>query len=155
MTSGASNYAWDFGDNTTSSEVNPTHIFAANGSSYEVTLVATSSFGCSSSLSLTIGYEEGLIYYVPNSFTPDGDQFNQVFLPIFSSGLDSESYRLRIYNRWGEIIFESHDVQEGWDGTYPYDNGVVQDGIYTWRIDFKLKNNDEQKLITGHLNVLR
>lgn len=155
MTSGASNYAWDFGDNATSLEVNPTHIFAANGTSYEVTLVATSSFGCSSSFSLTIGYEEGLIYYVPNSFTPDGDQFNQVFLPIFSSGLDSENYRLRIYNRWGEIIFESHDVQEGWDGTYPYDNGVVQDGIYTWRIDFKLKNNDEQKLITGHLNVLR
>lgn len=155
MTSGASNYAWDFGDNTTSSEVNPTHIFAANGTSYEVTLVATSPFGCSSSYSLTIGYEEGLIYYVPNSFTPDGDQFNQVFLPIFSSGLDSESYHLSIYNRWGELIFESHDVQEGWDGTYPYDNGVVQDGIYTWRIDFKLKKNDEQKIITGHLNVLR
>jgi gliding motility-associated-like protein len=152
---GAATYAWDFGDNTTSSLLNPSHVYAANGASYEVTLVSTSSFGCTSSYSLTIGYEEGLIYYVPNSFTPDGNQFNQVFLPIFSSGIDPASYHLHIYNRWGELIFESRDVNEGWDGTYPYDNGVVQDGIYTWRIDFKLKKNDEQRVITGHLNLLK
>ena len=155
MSTGATSYAWDFDDNTTSSLFNPTHTFAANGSSYDVTLVSTSSFGCTSSYSLTIGYEEGLIYYVPNSFTPDGDQFNQVFLPIFSLGIDQSSYQLSIYNRWGELIFESNDLQVGWDGTYPYDNGVVQDGIYTWRIEFKLKNNDERMVLTGHLNVLR
>lgn len=155
MSTGAVSYAWDFDDNTTSSLFNPVHIFAANGSSYDVTLVSTSSFGCTSSYSLTIGYEDGLIYYVPNSFTPDGDQFNQVFLPIFSLGIDVSSYQFSIYNRWGELIFESNDLQVGWDGTYPYDNGVVQDGIYTWLIDFKLKENDKRMVLTGHLNVLR
>jgi gliding motility-associated-like protein len=155
MSTGAVSYAWDFDDNTTSSLFNPVHIFAANGSSYDVTLVSTSSFGCTSSYSLTISYEEGLIYYVPNSFTPDGDQFNQVFLPIFSLGIDVSSYQFSIYNRWGELIFESNDLQVGWDGTYPYDNGVVQDGIYTWLIDFKLKENDNRIVLTGHLNVLR
>jgi gliding motility-associated-like protein len=155
LSSGAASYYWDFGDNTSATVANPAHLYAANGSTYEVTLVSTSAFGCTSSYSLTIAYEEGIIYYVPNSFTPDGDQFNQVFLPVFSSGLDPQSYQLQIFNRWGELLFESHDVQEGWDGTYPYDNGVAPDGIYTWRINFNLKSSNEPKVLTGHLNVLR
>jgi gliding motility-associated-like protein len=155
LSSGAASYYWDFGDNTSATVANPSHLYAANGSTYEVTLVSTSAFGCTSSYSLSIAYEEGMIYYVPNSFTPDGDQFNQVFLPVFSSGLDPQSYQLQIFNRWGELIFESHDLQEGWDGTYPFDNGVAQDGIYTWRINFNVKSSNEPKVLTGHLNVLR
>lgn len=155
MSAGAASYIWDFGDNTSSTLMNPTHLFAANGSSYDITLVSTSALGCSSSYTLTIGYEEDLVYYVPNSFTPDGDQFNQVFTPVFAAGIDPLSYQLQIFNRWGELIFESNDLQMGWDGTYPFDNAVAQDGIYTWRIKFNLKSNNEQKVLTGHLNLLR
>ncbi len=80
---------------------------------------------------------------------------NQVFLTVFSSGLDPQSYQLQISNRWGELIFNLHDLQEGWNGTCSYDNGVSQDGIYTWHINFNLKSSNEPKVLTGHLNVLR
>jgi gliding motility-associated-like protein len=155
LSSGAVAYHWDFGDGTQSSEVSPLHLFNANGGTYQVTLTATSSLGCISEYTIAISYEEDLVFYVPNSFTPDGDQFNQVFTPIFSSGIDQSSYHLSIYNRWGELIFESYDLQTGWDGTYQIENGLVQDGIYVWKIDFKLKDTDDRRLVTGHVNVLK
>ena len=58
-----------------------------------------------------------------------------------------------IFNRWGEIIWESFDDSVGWDGTY--NGGLVQDGTYTWRIEFKTTQNDERKLVTGHVNVIK
>lgn len=155
LSSGAVAYHWDFGDGTQSSEVSPSHLFNANGGTYQVTLTATSSLGCISEYTIAIIYEEDLVFYVPNSFTPDGDQFNQVFTPIFSSGIDQSSYHLSIYDRWGELIFESYDLQTGWDGTYQIENGLVQDGIYVWKIDFKLKDTDERRIMTGHVNVLK
>ena len=58
-----------------------------------------------------------------------------------------------IFNRWGEIIWESYDHTVGWDGTYM--GRTVQDGTYTWRIDFSISANDKRELITGHVNVIR
>ncbi|MDX1652570.1 MAG: gliding motility-associated C-terminal domain-containing protein, partial [Brumimicrobium sp.] len=99
---------------------------------------------------------EELIYYVPNTFTPDNDNFNEVFKPIFTSGFDPFDYKLLIFNRWGEIIFESNNAEVGWDGTYGADSEqIVKDGTYVWKIIFKTKINDERKEIVGHVNVLR
>jgi gliding motility-associated-like protein len=155
LSSGATSYLWGFGDGEQSIEVSPSHLFNVTGGDYSVTLSATSLLGCTSEYTLTVIYEEDLIFYVPNSFTPDGDQFNQVFVPIFSSGIDESSYHLSIFNRWGEIIFESNDVQVGWDGTYKVNQGLVQDGIYVWKIDFKLKKNDDRRVVTGHVSILK
>ena len=100
---------------------------------------------------------EDLIFYVPNTFTPDGDTYNQIFRPVFTSGYDPFDYQLLIFNRWGETIFESNDSNVGWDGTYGLGDQVryVQDGTYTWRIEFKLKRNDSRKIVNGHVNVIR
>jgi gliding motility-associated-like protein len=155
LSSGATSYLWNFGDNESSIEVSPSHSYDVNEGDYSVTLLATSPLGCISEYTLTIIYEEDLIFYVPNSFTPDGDQFNQVFVPIFSSGVDQSSYHLSIFDRWGELIFESYDLNVGWDGTYKVNQGMVQDGIYIWKIDFKLKKNDDRRVVTGHVNVLK
>jgi gliding motility-associated-like protein len=58
-----------------------------------------------------------------------------------------------IFNRWGEVIFESKDTEQGWDGSY---NGtLVQSGTYTWKISLKSKNNDDRKIIVGNLTVIR
>ena len=51
-----------------------------------------------------------LIFYVPNTFTPDGDTYNQTFQPIFTSGYDPLVFSMLIYNRWGELLFESTDI---------------------------------------------
>jgi gliding motility-associated-like protein len=155
LSSGATSYLWNFGDEEQSVELSPSHVFQVNGGDYSVTLLATSPLGCTSEYTLTIIYEEDLIFYVPNSFTPDGDQFNQVFVPIFSSGIDASSYHLSIFDRWGELIFESYDLNVGWDGTYTAKQGMVQDGMYIWKIDFKLKKNDDRRAVTGHVSVLK
>jgi gliding motility-associated-like protein len=94
-----------------------------------------------------------LIYYVPNAFTPDGDEHNQMFQPIFTSGHDPFDFHMIIFNRWGEVVFESYDADVGWDGTYA--NHLAMDGIYVWKIEFKHLNVDKRTVLTGHVNLLR
>ena len=108
---------------------------------------------CSDTTWLAIDVDEELIFYVPNTFTPDDDNFNQLFAPVFTSGFDPYDFNLLIFNRWGEVIWESHNAEAGWDGTY---GGMpVQDGTYTWKIEFKTSANDERMIKTGHVNVIR
>lgn len=98
--------------------------------------------------------EDEVVFWVPNTFTPDNDQFNQSFNIVFYSGYDPFSFELTLYNRWGELIWESHDVNVGWDGTY--NNGMkVPDGVYTWKVRFKRIQNDLKETFHGHVNVLR
>ena len=96
-----------------------------------------------------------LFYYVPNTFTPDGDGINDIFLPIFTSGYSNEEYNLLILNRWGEIVFESHDITVGWNGTFG--NKIkCQDGTYTWKIWIGDKESIINRIeISGHVNLLK
>jgi gliding motility-associated-like protein len=148
-------YSWDFGDGSAgSSATTPVHTFPDTGpGSYVITLTVTNADGCTDIATGTVIIEEELIYFVPNAFTPDGDEFNQTFVPVFTSGFDPYDFNFQVYNRWGEIIFESNNHEIGWDGTYH--GMLVQEGVYTWQIEFKTSKNDERKTIQGHLNVLK
>ena len=152
---GASGYIWSFGDGTLGNEMNPIHLYSGTNNGFTVTLIATTSMGCMDSTSMTIGYEETASFYIPNTFTPDGDKFNQTFNPIFSSGIDYQNYTMLIYNRWGEIVFETHDVAIGWDGSYGTEGLDAQPGVYTYQIMVKIPETDERKIIAGHVNLLR
>ncbi|MEN9441392.1 MAG: hypothetical protein RLZ33_1469, partial [Bacteroidota bacterium] len=159
LSSGASSYNWYFGDGTPMSQVvDPIHTynFEENGT-YQVMLVAFSPAGCSDTAYSSFQYAEELVFWVPNSFTPDGNEYNQVFLPIFSSGYDPYNYNLSIYNRWGELIFESNDMTIGWDGTYVSSGKIheSQDDVYTWKIRYKVKSNDEHKIAVGHVTIIK
>ncbi|MBD3638086.1 MAG: gliding motility-associated C-terminal domain-containing protein, partial [Crocinitomicaceae bacterium] len=153
---GADNYIWDFGDNTIgSNQFEPTHIFPEVGDqSYTVTLWAYNAIGCVDSTELDIYVEDVLVFYVPNAVTPDGDSFNDEFKPIFSGGLDIYDYHLTIFNRWGEIIFESYNVDYGWNGHYG-DGGLVQDGVYVWQLEFGETMSDKKHTHRGHVTVLK
>jgi gliding motility-associated-like protein len=111
--------------------------------------------GCTSTYQISIEFEEGLIFYIPNTFTPDGDGHNQTFKPVFTSGFDPFNYEMLIYNRWGEIIFETHDVTYGWDGTYALANYTCQDGVYLYKIIFKNPLVDERKVVCGSVTLLK
>lgn len=92
----------------------------------------------------------GCSIYIPNTFTPDADEFNQIFKPKHSC--EFYSYEMNIYNRWGEVIFQSFDPDGGWDATY---NGqLVQSGTYTYTVVYQ-KEYGKDKRIEGHVNVLR
>ena len=94
-----------------------------------------------------------LLYYIPNSFTPDGNQYNQTWRPVFTSGFDPAEFRLVVYNRWGQIVWESYNPTAHWDGTY--DSRYVPDGVYTYRVWFGDKESDARYELTGHLTLLR
>lgn len=96
---------------------------------------------------------ESLVYYIPNAFTPDGDDYNQNFTPIFTSGIDIYNFYFVIYNRWGEILFESYDSTKGWNGNYG--EFICQDGIYTWKVEFGIIGTDERVTDVGHVTLIR
>jgi gliding motility-associated-like protein len=150
---GAISYSWDFGDGSYSTEVNPDHLYTDNLNGHTITLISESSEGCLGSSQITIEFIEGLIYYIPNTFTPDGDVYNQTFKPVFTSGFDPYNYEMLIFNRWGEILFETHDVTYGWDGKYALKN--CQEGIYSYKITFKNPILDERKVVCGSINLLK
>lgn len=155
LSTGASSYVWVFGDGNTSTEESPSHVYSSNNNGQTIVLTAFSPLGCADSTSMYIPYTEGLIYYIPNTFTPDGDQFNHVFMPVFTTGIDPYNYNMQIFNRWGELIFESNNPYVGWGGSYGLLGNHVESGTYTYKIRFKLTNNDDYRLSVGHVNLLK
>jgi gliding motility-associated-like protein len=157
QSTGATSYDWYFGDETGhSTKTNPKYTYNSDIiRNYIVTLVAKNDYGCTDTAKIVIKMKEETIFYVPNSFTPDGDQFNNVFKPIFAEGVDGHNYELLIFNRWGEIVFESHDPKIGWDGTYKLTGKICQDGVYTWKISIKKIGIDDRITKTGSLTLIR
>jgi len=146
-------YIWEFGDYSGQNiEENPSHIYEEPGY-YEVVLMAYNVNGCVDTTTQLIFIKDELIFYVPNSFTPDGDKFNDEFLPIFTSGFDPYKFNLLIYNRWGEILFESNNSSVGWNGTYG--GKIAPSGTYIWQITFEVSQVDKPEIHRGHVNILR
>jgi gliding motility-associated-like protein len=146
-------YNWIFGDGTTSTAFSPNHTYPNEVLIYNVTLIANNIDNCPDTTNVTVSITDELIYYIPNTMTPDGDKFNETFQPVFSAGVDIYSYSMYIYNRWGELLFESHDMKKGWDGTYG--GKIVQDDTYVWKIIFKETTSDKKIMRVGHINVLK
>lgn len=149
----AVSYLWNFGDQTTSTEESPVHTYTPSQDQYVITLIAYNASGCMDSIKFILPFSESPIYYVPNVFTPDGNELNQTFQPVFTAGFDPQRFHLEIFNRWGESIFVSNDPALGWDGSY---NGTLMpDGTYTWKIGFNVRNSDDKKIVKGHVTLVR
>lgn len=108
-------YFWDFGDNTTSVEKNPRHNFAELGE-FNTQLFVETDFGCKDTTDFMINILPSEIF-TPNAFRPESDiQENTTFMPA-GSGVDFSRFHLKIYDRWGQIIFETETPEHPWDGT--------------------------------------
>lgn len=115
---------------------------------YRVTV--TSDDDCSSSDEMEITGDCISHYYVPSAFSPNNDGRNETFKP---SLINYEKYEMKIYNRWGELLFTSNDPKQGWDGTYKGD--IVQQGVYLYVITFVSTEDLQHQNISGVLNLLR
>ena len=141
-------YTWSFGDGNGSFLVNPTHVYT-QPDAYEITLIATDQKGCVDSISKWIEIAPERYIYLPNSFTPDGDGLNEYFYGRFIGLLSARFY---IFNRWGEEIFFSDQLNFVWNGEY---EGVpVQDGTYSWYLIYEIEKGIYEDL-SGHVNVIR
>jgi len=152
----ADSYLWDFADNSPTSIVeNPIHLYPQVPGNYRVTLWAFNHNGlCRDSVEQLVIIKDVIIFYVPNVFTPDGDEYNEDFSPVFTSGIDIYDFHLTIFNRWGETIFETFDPSKGWNGHYG-DGGLVDDGTYIWQIQFHETMSDRHHEHRGHITVLK
>jgi gliding motility-associated-like protein len=116
-------------------------------------LTVSNNQGCTDNATSVLTILEDAAIYIPNAFSPDGNNFNNVFR-VEGRNIDPEFFELSIYNRWGELIFLSKDMNVGWDGsvnTY----GPAPIGVYTYKVSYRFNNQDDNQTITGHLNLLR
>ncbi len=151
----ATTYLWVFDDGTTSVSTNPIHEYLGAPDDFVVTLYAYNEVGCYDTMMYTITVFEDLLFYVPNSFTPNNDGTNDEFNPVLTSGYEKGTYTLYIFNRWGEVIFESNNPAIGWDGSYAFNDAPSQDGVYTWKITFGILQTEEEKIYHGHVTLIR
>jgi gliding motility-associated-like protein len=120
---------WDFGDGTTSAEINPVHTFV-NPKEYVITQTVSYPFGCVYVKKITINIEKGYVLVVPTAFTPNNDTVNDTFRPV-TKGL--KNVRLDIYDTWGAMIYsEKGDVMKGWDGKIK--NANAENGNYYYKV---------------------
>ena len=120
---------------------------------YDVWIIETTQYGCIDSNSIEIVITNDQIIYAPNIFTPDGDNFNDTWR-IYIEGVDIYDFHLMMFNRWGEMVWESYNPSAAWDGTYG-NGGIVQDGTYVWVIQAKDLENDKAYKFEGVVNVLK
>jgi gliding motility-associated-like protein len=151
----ATSYSWDFGDGGTSDLENPTYTYQVEGK-YDITLIAKDDHGngvvCADTLVKQVIARQGGQAKIPNAFTPnvngpspDGrganGTFNDVFLPLVK-GIpnDSDAYNLQIYDRWGNLIFESTSSTRGWDG-YNKDGKLMPAGVYVYKLTLRFSDS--------------
>lgn len=149
--------SWDWfipgGSPTNSNLENPSITFPEGIiGQYPVTLVVTTEYGCSDTVTYLMNIVQDVILYAPNTFTPDGDEHNQTW-GIFVEGIDLYDFELFIFNKWGEVIWENRDPSVHWDGTY--NNMIVPEGTYVWRATAKDPFNDKKYEFNGSINLIR
>jgi len=157
LSSNADLYNWTFdvgGLEDQSTVENPQYTFpSANPGTYEVCLDAITLEGCADAICQNVVIDEEFLIYVPNAFTPGGgDLINNEFKPIVK-GEDPLKYSFMVFNRWGELIFETSHSSEGWDGTY---KGLMsQQDVYVWKVTCTDASSKEPHEYIGHVTLLK
>jgi gliding motility-associated-like protein len=119
---------------------------------YPVTLVVTNGNGCADTIMKPVIIRNDVILYAPNTFTPDGDKNNDRWR-VYIDGIDVKDFRLEVFNRWGEIVFESRNPEGEWDGKYG--GFIAKEGTYIWKIRAADVENDNKYEFNGHVTILR
>lgn len=148
QSTGAVSYVWNFGDGQSSTEVNPSHQYNESGD-YTVELIAYNSLGCTDTFRLTVSVFVKALLDLPNAFTPGRFGDNGI---IKVKGFGLRSMVWRIYNRWGQMIFESNSVNSGWDGTF---KGKLQPmDVYTYTLEAEFMDGRKVRK-TGDITLIR
>ena len=153
ISEGAISWHYDFGEGTESNEQNPIHDFE-NFGTYLISLFVDNEFGCTDSTSHELILNPSMQIYVPNAFTPDNDGINELFKPVLY-GFEVKEYSFQIWNRWGDMIFESADPEEGWMGNSDNGGHFVQNDVYIWKLILKPQHNSEIQELNGWVTIVR
>jgi gliding motility-associated-like protein len=125
----SNSWQWTFGDGASSTDQSPTHTYGQVGF-YPIMLIATSINGCKDTIMGEVTINDVYTFYAPNAFTPD-DYMNEKFLPI-GEGWDNASFKMWVFDRWGNNIFKTQDPNKGWDGRVH--GNIIQQDVYVWKV---------------------
>ncbi|WNJ19572.1 gliding motility-associated C-terminal domain-containing protein [Pontibacter sp. G13] len=150
---GAYQYEWDFGDSTTSTAIEPVHTYTDSGTYYVELKAYEQTIGCADSITLGpfIVKSQGTVF-MPTAFSPNGDNRNDVYLV---KGTLFNTYQLRIFNRWGQQVFESVNPEEGWNGQDQKSGGDVPEGVYVYFLEATLADGERTVIKQGNINLIR
>ena len=141
---------WSFGDGDNSTVQDPVHIYPDTGI-FTVILQVENNFNCLDSAHSTVEIHPDYTMYIPSSFTPNNDGHNEVFKPL-GDGFYQQTYSFKIFNRWGELIFETGNYDLGWDGTHK--GAQVEVGVFTYQVKVVDLNNFNREHY-GHVTLIR
>ncbi len=151
-TGGNYNFTWDFSGLGTAQTFNVDYTFPVDVSSvYQVCLHAEDVFDCGAEVCEEIEVKDVFSYFIPNTFTPNSDGDNDLFL-IRGREIDPNFFELLIYSRAGIQVFHTKDLDEGWDGTWLGEH--LPTDIYSYRLRIKAKSTSKRKEIMGHIALL-
>lgn len=147
---GATLWDWDLGDNETSILPAPYHEYPDTGT-YTVTQIAINQYGCRDTIQHPIRINGETTMFIPNAFTPNGNTLNDVFAPKFYGILEFE---MLIFDRWGNEIFKTDDMNEGWNGRVNGTGAEVQQDVYVYKIFTRDLHRNKHRYI-GHVTVVK
>lgn len=128
---------------------NPVGFYPDTGT-YTYILSVKTTFGCQATDTVKVWVVNQAAFFMPTAFTPNGDGLNDVFRPV-TVGYRSLKY-FRIYNRFGEQVYYSNDINEGWDGTYNHKQADL--GVYYWQIDY-IDRFGKEAYLKGDVTLVR
>ncbi len=145
---------WDFGAWETAADTshfkNPKYTYQDTGY-FIVNLWVSTQFGCKDSVTKIIKIDDDYELFVPTAFTPNGDGINEYFLPV-TRGVVTSNYHLYLYDRWGNLVFQTDNLYKGWDGTIH--GSVVQEDVFVWKVLLKTTNGTV-KQVHGQVSVVK
>jgi gliding motility-associated-like protein len=144
----ATRYAWDFGDNTNSADVNPVHQYNKTGN-YNVCLNAYNMSSCPSVMCKKVPSEVNPLIGIPTAFSPNGDGENDI---LYVRGAAIQTLDLKIFNRWGQLVFETTSKEKGWDGTFGGQPQPMDAYAYVLNATFI---DGTAKILKGNITLLR
>lgn len=153
---GAITWHWFYGDpnNSESYTENTVFTYPKVSATYPVMLIVTNQFGCIDTTTLDVFVKDAFSIYVPNTFTPNNDDVNDVFYPS-GNGIDETDYHMWIFDRWGNLIWKSSTWGETWDGKANGGSKLAQIDTYVWKIEVKEKDTPTVHHLVGHVNIVK
>ncbi|MFH1320742.1 MAG: PKD domain-containing protein [Bacteroidota bacterium] len=147
-------YLWNFGDSTTWVGFDTIHAYNdTDTGTYTVELFVENSFGCFNTIALNVVIEGDYTLFMPNAFTPNKDDINDTFFPM-AIGIDEKEFEMYIFDRWGDIIYETNDINKPWDGRANNGRELAQEDVYVWLIYTKDILGKRHQYI-GHVTLIR
>jgi gliding motility-associated-like protein len=149
-------WEWDIAGLLATTAQSPVYTFSNKEPGiYEVCLVARDAHQCADTICHTVIIDDVLFTYVPNAFTPDGDGVNEVWA-MTSNIPDIKAFELRVFDRWGEVVFESIDPYKGWDGSYRNGGGErLKQDLYVYKIVYQIASTGGVREHIGHVSLLK